>query len=180
VMFAMNTRQNEKKAWELEQGALVASELNKSGNFDYEAELADHEPADVNLQSASGEYGLRPAQIVSIPLDFRSRDDKQTVNRVAAALEELLIERGASHMLVGLVLSGEAEMHGVRQPLVQQLADLIMQNQTTNFRLQYDDLYQCSPELAEKFHDVLVFAKFPSDGFTLETIYRRNFEYFGN
>jgi hypothetical protein len=78
----MGDREAQKKAWELEQGALVARHLNASQGADYEARVADAEPADVALISPTGRYAAKTAQVVSIPLDFRSRDDKQTVSRM--------------------------------------------------------------------------------------------------
>src|SRR5262245_27510404 len=118
---------SEKKIWEVQQGELVAAFLNQSDGSDYRAEAATAEPADVVLTSKSKNEKFPPlsAQIVSIPLDFRSRDDKGTVRNVSTALTKALIAQGFNSTLVGLVLSGKAEMHGIEAELLKMLADII-------------------------------------------------------
>jgi hypothetical protein len=153
----MGDREAEKKAWEVAQGTLVAHGLNRAEGCDYICQPSESEPADVVLTSPSGKFKRREAQVVSVPFDFRSRDDKQTVQRVQTALGELLKARGAHHMLVGLILSGKAEMHGVRPTLIKQLADLIARvAESSKAELRYKEIYACSPKLAEMFHEVRI------------------------
>ncbi|QHS52890.1 hypothetical protein [Edaphobacter sp. 12200R-103] len=72
----------QKKLWEVHQGKLVAKSLNEAEGSDYEAHPSEREPADVVLKSSSDKFPDREAQIVSIPLDFRYRDDKNTVQKL--------------------------------------------------------------------------------------------------
>lgn len=153
----MGDREAAKKAWEIEQGSCVARELNNAEGSDYEAEASKHEPADVVLASPSRKFQPRDAQVVSIPLDFRSRDDKQTVKHVETRLRNLLTARNVRHLLVGLVMSGDAEMHGVKPALLEQLADLIAnERREQNVTLRYDNIYERAPELAEMFHNIFI------------------------
>jgi hypothetical protein len=150
-------REAQKRAWEVEQGRLVAEYLNGAQGTDYEARAADAEPADVILVSPSGRFPPRNAQVVSIPLDFRSRDDKQTVNRIRTRLAELMRARGVQEIYVGLSLSGEAEMHGMTRPQIEQLADFIVRMRgEQDVTLGYDEIYEHSPELADLVHRILI------------------------
>jgi hypothetical protein len=153
----MGDREAEKKAWEIEQAALIAHEINNAEGTDFVAEASQHEPADVVLVSRSGKLKSRNAQVVSIPLDVRFRDDKQTVRRVQDGLTVLLKERGMRHMLVGLVLAADAEMRGLRPALLEELADLVVrEGHDENFTLLYNDIYDRSPQLAEMVHGIFV------------------------
>src|SRR5260370_19067145 len=89
IRNSMTTRED-KKQWEIRQGFLVAKTLNETEGSDYEAGPAKQEPADVILKSSSGKYPDREAQIVSIPLDFRSRDDKGTIEKLRTSLRTCL------------------------------------------------------------------------------------------
>ena len=61
------------------------------------------------------------------------------------------------HMLVGLILSGEAEMHGMKRGAVEQLAHIIVsEGADKNVTLRYDSIYERSPELAKLVHDIFV------------------------
>jgi|HubBroStandDraft_6_1064221.scaffolds.fasta_scaffold847377_1 hypothetical protein len=71
----MASYEEEKRNWELEQGRLVA-EMNKDEGSDYEAHPSDQERADAVLRSKSNARPELSVQVVSIPLDFRHRDDK--------------------------------------------------------------------------------------------------------
>lgn len=153
----MADRATEKKAWEVEQGAVVANELNRAEGTDYKAEAGTSEPADVVLTSSNPNFPNRSAQVVSIPLNFRHRDDKQTVQRLQATLVELLMQRGMRHMLVGLILSGKAELHGMKPGVVDQLADIIVsEGASKDVNIRYDAIYERLPELAELVHDIFV------------------------
>jgi sirohydrochlorin ferrochelatase len=77
----MGDRENPPVAREIEEGRLVAQYLNERQGTDYEAQAGDHEPADVVLVSRGGQHRRREAQVVTIPLDFRHRDDNQDVQR---------------------------------------------------------------------------------------------------
>ena len=153
----MGDREAQKTAWEVEQGALVARHLNGAQGTDYEAKAANAEPSDVVLISPTGRFPDRNAQVVSIPLDFRHRDDKQTVIRVQERLIQLFRERGINEIYVGLSLSGEVEMHGMTRPQVEQLADVIVRKWgERDVTLRYDDIYEQSPELAELVHTIVI------------------------
>lgn len=151
------TRRQEDEAWELQQGALVAAHINASTGADYEALRSDHEPADVVLVSQSGRFPRRDAQVVSIPLDFRARDDKHTVRNIIAHLNNLLQNRGMDDALIGVIPSGRAQMAGVKRDLLEQLAELIVQRgKRVNVDLEYEEIYQHSPELADYIHRVII------------------------
>jgi len=153
----MGDREAQKTAWEVEQGTLVAGYLNGTQGTDYEARAADAEPSDVVLISPTVRFPARNAQVVSIPLDFRHRDDKQTVIRVQERLAQFLKERGIDEIYVGLSLGGEGEMHGMARPQVEQLADLIVQKRgDQDVTLQYHDTYEHFPELAELVHTIFI------------------------
>lgn len=153
----MGDREAQKKEREVAQGRLVAEYLNKTQGADYEARAADAEPADVILTSPSGRFPDRDAQVVSIPLDFRSRDDKQTVARIHTNLTHLMEERGIEDIYVGLSLSGEAEMHGMTRSQIEQLADLTLQKRgERDVTIRYEEIYERVPELAELVHTVII------------------------
>jgi hypothetical protein len=90
-------------AREVEEGRLVAQYLNERHGTDYEARAGDREPADVVLVSPTGRHPAREAQVVTIPLDFRHRDDNQNVQRAQARLSEMLGQQGGvSHLALQL------------------------------------------------------------------------------
>lgn len=150
-------RAAEKKAWEIAQGQLVAAEINSAEKSDYVVQEGDREPADVVLISPSRRYQARSAQVVSIPLDFRHRDDKQTVNQVQTRVARSLNSAGMHDVLVGIILSGQAEMHGVTPELLDSLTNLIIERgRRENVSLRYQDIYDYSEALAERVHDVFV------------------------
>lgn|GEM_PF-3958 len=156
-VIEMGDREIQKKGWEVQQGRLVAGQLNKTLGTDYLAAASTQEPADVVLTSASGKFGNRFAQVVSVPLDFVSRDDKHTVERVRTGLTLQLQQRGVRHALVGLGLSKEAELKGVTSGLLEQLAETIVaQGLGQGVKLRYNDLYERAPALADAFHFVYV------------------------
>ena len=101
----MGDRENQRAAREIGEGRLVARYLNGTHGTDYEARAGEREPADVVLVSPSGQHPPREAQVVTIPLDFRSRDDNQNVARVQARLTEILGQLGVNQVNVGLTLS---------------------------------------------------------------------------
>jgi hypothetical protein len=153
----MENRAVEKKNWEVTQCQIVADEINRLRGTDYEAHASETEPADVILESTSGKHSLIPAQVVSIPVDFRHRDDKHSVEKIRKTLAELLSARGLQHCLVGLILSGKAEMEGIKQLLMEQLAEIIFKEAAyENRTLGYYDIYERSAELAEFVHDILI------------------------
>lgn len=153
----MCNREAAKKAWELEQCQRVAQTLNETDSTDYEAQSSNTEPADAVLTSKTGKFPPRAAQVVSIPLDFRSRDDKHTVEKLRNSLAELLRGKGLKHLLVGVIPSGGAEMHGVKQPIVEQIAEIIAKEAgDRDLTLGYAEIYERSPELAELIHNILV------------------------
>ncbi len=146
-----------KKNWELEQCRRVAEAINDAEGTDYEAQPSDAEPADTVLASKSKKFSQRPAQVVSIPLDFRSRDDKGTVEKLKGTLAELLRGKGMEHLLIGVIPSGDAEMYGVKQSLVEQLAEIVAKEACDrDLVLGYDEIYERSPELAEAIHNLFV------------------------
>jgi hypothetical protein len=153
----MANHEEEKKNWELKQCQLLAAEMNKLHGTDYEARPSDAEPADVILESASEVHPPLPVQVVSIPLDFRHRDDKHSVEKVREALTRSLAARGLEHFVVGLILSGEAEMHGINHEALEALTEIILKEAATGNRtLRYADILEQSPELSELVHDIII------------------------
>lgn len=151
----MGNRQTRKTEREMREGELVAQALNKAGGTDYEAVPASQEPADVTLRSISGRFPTRQAQVVSIPLDFRSRDDKHTLIRIETTLEEMLRERDIHHMLVGIFPSSRAEMHGAPRKVVERLADLIeKEGRNRDISFSNFEMYERDPVLAEMFDGI--------------------------
>ena len=62
-----------------------------------------------------------------------------------------------AHLLVGVIPSGDAEMHGVKQSVVEQLADIIAKEANDrDLVLVYGEIYERSPDLAELIHTILV------------------------
>ncbi len=153
----MGDREAQKKDREVEQGRLVAEYLKRTQGTDYEARPADAEPADVSLVSPTGRFPLHNAQVVSIPLDFRHRDDKHTVTKIQTSLALLMRERGINEIYVALILSGEVEMHGMTRPQIEQLADLIVQKRgEQDVTLRYDEIYEGFPDLADLVHTIVI------------------------
>jgi len=154
----MPSYEQKKKEWELEQGHLVATEMNKLDESDYEVHPSDREPADLILHSKSEGRPDLPVQVVSIPVDFRHRDDKDTVEKIREYLIEKLVAAGVKHCIVGVILSGEAEMHGINSATMGALAELLLEATSTgkNQTLDYGEIYQRSPEIAEQVHTVLI------------------------
>jgi hypothetical protein len=149
----MNSREIEKKQWEVRQGALVARAINEDEGTDYDVSPAAREPADVVLKSICGKYPTREAQVVSIPLDYRSRDDKHTLRHLETSLEQILLARGMRHILVGVIPSGAVEMYGVPRHIVERLADLIEhEGRNCDVSLNYYEIYDRDHELGEMFH----------------------------
>lgn len=147
----------EKKMWELEQCQLVAAEMNSLHGTDYEAFPSKVEPADVDLKSKSGIQPSLPVQVVSIPLDFRYRDDKHTVEKIEEALSRSLPARGLRQCSVGLILSGEAEMHGIKHEALELLTEIILKEAAAGNRtLRYEDILEQSPELSELVHNIII------------------------
>jgi hypothetical protein len=153
----MANHEEQKKNWEREQGQLVAAEINKSKGTDYDAHPPDAEPADVTLKSKSGTHPPLAVQVVSIPLDFRHRDDKHSVETIGEALKRLLEELGFNHCAVGLILSGEAEMRGIKHTELELLTEIVLTEAANGNRtLKYEDIFERSPKLSELVHDIII------------------------
>jgi hypothetical protein len=153
----MANHEDEKKHRELEQCQLVALEINKVKGTDYDAHPPDAEPADVTLKSKSGAHPPVPVQVVSIPLDSRHRDDKHSVEKIREALRNSLEERGFKHCCVGLILSGEAEMRGIKHTELEGLIEIILKEAANGNRtLRYEDILELSPKLSELVHDIII------------------------
>jgi hypothetical protein len=154
----MANHEEQKKNWEREQGQLVAAEMNKSKGTDYDAHPPDAEPADVTLKSKSGTHPPLPVQVVSIPLDFRHRDDKHSVEKIREALKRSLEENWFNQCCVGLILSGEAEMHGIKHTELVLLTEIILTEAANgeNRTLKYEDILERSPKLSELVHTIII------------------------
>jgi hypothetical protein len=152
----VSSREEEKKKWELEQCRFVAVEMNKLRGTDYEARPSTAEPADVVLVSPSGKHPSLSVQVVSIPLDFRHRDDKHSVEKIRETLIRSLA--GAKHLYVGLILSGKAETHGMKHGVLDVLTDVVRKEASTgsNRTLRYQDILERSRELSEYVHDIVI------------------------
>ena len=153
----MPNDQAEKKRWELEQCQLVAKEMHNLLGTDYEAEPGDAEPADVTLRSKSGAFPSLQVQVVSIPLDFRHRDDKHSVQKIREVLAKDVPARGLTHCSVGLVLSGEAAMRGIKHDELETLINIILSEaRPGNLTLRYEDILERSEELAKSVHNIVI------------------------
>jgi hypothetical protein len=150
--------EDEKKKWEMEQCRLVAEEMNRLEGSDFEAFPSCAEPADIILRSKSERHSPLQIQVVSIPLDFRHRDDKDSVAKIKASVAEALLAKGTEHCVVGLILSGQAMMHSMKRSTLEILSDVVLEAVATrrNQTLQYDEIYKRSSELAEFVHSVLI------------------------
>lgn len=153
----MANHEEEKKMWEVRQCQLVAAEMTRLHGTDYEVRPSNSEPADVVLMSKSGVHPALPVQVVSIPLDFRHRDDKHSVEKIKEALAQSLPARGLKHCSVGLILSGEAEMHGIKHSALEALTDIVLREAATGNRtLRYEDILEQSPDVSELVHDIII------------------------
>jgi hypothetical protein len=153
----MANHESEKKNWERGQCQLVAVEINKAKGTDYEVHPPDAEPADGTLKSKSGAHPPLPLQVVSIPLDFRHRDDKHSVEKIREVLRRSLEEHGFNHCCVGLILSGEAEMYGIKHAELELLTEIVLKEAANGNRtLKYEDILERSPELSELVHDIII------------------------
>jgi hypothetical protein len=153
----MANHDEEKKNWEREQCQFVTAEINKSKGTDYDVHPPDAEPADVTLKSKSGAHPPLSVQVVSIPWDFRHRDDKHSVEKMRGALRRSLEEHGFNHCCVGLILSGEAEMHGIKHAELELLTEIVLKEAANGNRtLKYEDILERSPELSELVHDIII------------------------
>jgi hypothetical protein len=153
----MANHEEEKKKWELRQCGRVSTEMNKQRGTDYDAFPSNAEPADVILKSKSGAHPSLPVQVVSIPVDVRHRDDKHGVEKIRESLKRSLEENGFNHCMVGLILSGEAEMHGIKHEDLEILTEIVLKEAATGNRtLRYDEILERSPELSELVHDIII------------------------
>lgn len=153
----MANNENEKKKWELNQCQIVSAEMNKLHGTDYEASPSNAEPADIVLKSKSDTYPALAVQVVSIPLDFRHRDDKHSAGKIKETLTHSLEAHGFNHCSVGLILSGEAEMHGIKHAALELLTEIILKEAATgNKTLRYEDILDRSPDLSELVHDIII------------------------
>jgi hypothetical protein len=146
-----------KKQRELYFSQLVAQEMNKTRGTDYEAGPSDGEPADATLRSKSGKFPTLPVQVVSIPLDFRHRDDKHSVDKIRESLKSSLQEHGFKHYVVGLILSGKGEMRGIKHRDLEILTDIVLREAASGGRtIDYGEIYEQSSELSELVHTIIV------------------------
>ncbi len=192
----MHNRDAEKKRREIAYCLEVCHTINRLRGTDYEPRPSLDEPADVVLISESGEHAPIPTQVVTIPLDFRHRDDNQNIEKFKETLRDTLFAGGLRNCLVGPILSGEAQMKGVPRPLVKQLAEIVLHEASRNRKaiLTYDDILARAPELAEYIHEVHVFddpvvdgldidipsgSAFPGDGQWIEEGIRKKVEKYG-
>ncbi len=153
----MPSNEDEKKKWELSQCQLVSEEMNKLRGTDYEACPSKAEPADAILKSKSGAYAALPVQVVSIPVDFRHRDDKHSVERIRESLKRSLREHRFHHCVVGLILSGKGEMRGIKHKDLEILTEIVLKEAANGKRtIEYGEIYERSPELSELVHTIIV------------------------
>ena len=154
----MNSKERIKKEREIGFGRLVARELNKIAGTDYQVEPATEEPADVLLASVSGRFSPRLAQVVSIPHDLFAREDNNNIEKLKQNAFAALEQRGLTNCVVGIIVSKKVLSHGVKKPLVDRLADLVLENgKDKNVTLRGTEVYAYSPELAEYVARINVF-----------------------
>jgi hypothetical protein len=89
---------------------------------------------------------------------FRHRDDKHSVEKIKDSLKRSLERRGFIHTSVDLILSGEAEMLGIKHGALQTLTDIVLSEAEKNGKLtlKYDELSERWPELSELVHTIVV------------------------
>jgi len=153
----MADREAEKKERELIPCRWLAKEINRTKGTDYEANSSNEEPSDVLLKSASGNHPEIPVQVVSIPLDWRYREDKHSVEKIKRTLTDSLLARGLKHCLVVIVPSGKTETNGMSEAAFNQLDELVYDESRKGDRmLRYEEIEAYSPELAACVHDICI------------------------
>jgi hypothetical protein len=150
-------RDIEKKKRELIPCRLLAEEINREQGTDYKACESDEGLADALLRSVSGKYLEIAVQVVSVPLDWRHRDDNQGVAKMNKVLTDALARRGAKHCSIDLALSRTAtrRMPGI---VVERLADLICGEAEKGSRqLGPSQIAAYSPELTQYVDCISIF-----------------------
>lgn len=153
----MTDREAEKKERELIPCRWLAKELNRARGTDYKVIASSEEPADVLFTSASRKHPEIPAQVISIPLDWRHRDDNQSVQRIRRYLKDALLKRGLKHCSVGIILTGPDELKGLNNSLLEQLIKLVEEeSRKGNRKLNYEEIGAYFPELARYVHYIII------------------------
>ena len=145
-----------KKEREVSLCEIVATTINALEGADYWVGGPEHqmaicrEPVDVVIESRSGAYPIRQAQVVTIPSDehLEMRDDNGNMSKLEHRLREILIERKMTGFEVHINLTGDAVLHGMPKQAVNHLADLIQQIRREGSWSMRD------PEIWEHFEDV--------------------------
>jgi hypothetical protein len=154
----VSNREAEKKERELIPCRWLAKEINSTQGTDYKACASNKEPADVLLRSVSGRHPEIAVQVVSIPLDWRQRDDIHCVTRTKEALTGALQRRGLEHCLIDLAPTAKTEKRGIPKSLVERLADLVFGEAAKgNRQLDYRQIGAYSPQLSEYINYISIF-----------------------
>jgi len=154
--MAQSTNQS-KKQRELLACETVALEINKLEGTDFHARLTNSEPADAELVSTSGKCPPRPAQVVTIPRDIHHREDNQNLEGFERDLTASLKELGVGPVFIAVIPGAKAVQYGMKAKLVRQLAEFVHgANRSTNMRLDYPDILDSVPEVAEYVHQVFI------------------------
>lgn len=151
-------REAKKKERELLPCRRLALEINRVQGTDYDACASDDGFADALLRSASRKHPDISIQVVSVPLDWRYRNDKSSLTRTTQALADALLRRGLKNCSIDLVPTTKAETRKMPAPLVQKLADLLFDERAKGSRrLDYGQIYAYAPDLAEYFDYATIF-----------------------
>jgi hypothetical protein len=154
----MTERERRKKEWELKPCHLLAKEINRRSGTDYEAGASDEGLADALLRSVSGKHPDVPVQVVSIPLDWRHRDDKHSLAKTREAVTAALLKRGLEHCSISLVPTTKAEARKMPGHLVEQLAELVLDGAARGIRqLNYTQIGAYSSGLPGYFDYISIF-----------------------
>lgn len=147
----------EKKRLELLACQSVASEINQTAGTDFQPQEAAREPADIVFVSPSRKWPDRDAQVVSTPRDIHHRDDSHNLERMRQNMTAALRARGTRGIFVGLLPDAIAVERGVRPRLLERIADFISgKGRVGDFTVQYDELLELLPDVAEYFHQFFV------------------------
>jgi hypothetical protein len=155
--FSSSGRGLEKKNWEVAQCHAVAQEINRVRQTDYEARSSGRAFPDVYLISTSGKHPKLEVEVVSIPVDPKERDQKDSDEKIRRGLARLLSARNLKHYQLYPHLTDRARAHGMSGTLLERLAEVVAEGVAQgNARVRFDEIYRHSPELAKYVDDIVI------------------------
>ncbi len=138
-------KMDRKKDQELWFGRQLAETINEQEETDYDAEPNEKMDAaeDVFLVSRSGGHPPRSFQVVTVPIEMEAREETSNLANLKTQLTCALQTRGFDHCWVSVALGQQGLRRGVSEPLVNRLADLVLQRgKTSNAVLEDTDIYE--------------------------------------